>query len=76
MGTTSGPTFCQVGDLATVQLKVHLTTHLQPRKLSYVESDGTITGSYKFEMAWKDKIMAHFGHLLQQLYGRLIILLL
>lgn len=64
MGTTSGTTFCQVGDLSAVQPKVYLTTPLQPRKLSYVESDGTITGNYKFEMAWKDAIMAHFGHLL------------
>ena len=62
MGTTSGPTFCQVGDLSAVQRKVYLTTTLQPRELSYVESDGTVSGSYKFEMGLKDAIMAHFGH--------------
>lgn len=60
---TSGPTFSQVGDLSAVKLKVYLMTPLQPRKLNYVESDGKITGSYKFEMAWKDAVMAYFGQL-------------
>jgi hypothetical protein len=62
MGTTSGPIFCQVGDLSAVQLKVYLPTHFQLCKLSYVASDVKITGSYKFEMAWKGAVMAHFGH--------------
>jgi hypothetical protein len=60
MGTTSGPTFCQVGDLFAVQRKVYLTTPVQLRKLSYVELDGKIVGRCKFEMAWKDTIMTHF----------------
>jgi hypothetical protein len=64
MGTTYGPTFCQVGDLSALHRKVYLTTPFQPRKLSYVELDGKVAGRHKFEMAWKGTIKAYFGHLL------------